>query len=386
MENALWNGQKLIAAEVAKKSYEYEKSVRMASARGELQCPDAECRHRRLCYRNGEKVSAYVAHCELEDGSCDYAAFDRENTGIIRKTAQRLYHHFREMGYAVCPEVKLLPHHYTHLVLENCEGIKIALELGSKHMRAPELDYFLKEYQALHMPVQWFFVGNPNTIFQEKQTYFLKRSLLYESENQSLLVIEPDGEQITQFKQDLSDYYFEEALMVSDHDMFIMQGTIADLIVEDTNIVLKGFTQHYEEYLDEGQQKYMASVNKILEQRQQLQKQNAQLNPRNAYIVSMANTEGNIIHQIITADNPAVAFQASMEIIKETGNTFLDVQSRLEWKPRVYDCKSFSFSGKDGQIDLQCGLCGALGSSIGKCKPAYKRRPENCSMYAPWKV
>ena len=41
MENALWNGQKLIAAEVAKKSYEYEKSVRMASARGELQRPYA---------------------------------------------------------------------------------------------------------------------------------------------------------------------------------------------------------------------------------------------------------------------------------------------------------------------------------------------------------
>ena len=52
MENALWNGERLLACEVAE-NYYTEKKIRKASFSGELRCPDPECKSPILKYCHG---------------------------------------------------------------------------------------------------------------------------------------------------------------------------------------------------------------------------------------------------------------------------------------------------------------------------------------------
>ena len=83
MENALWNGKRLLATEIAE-DYSLEKGVRKASGNKELRCPDPECQHPILRYCHGEVKDAYFAHCNND--SCDYAVFDKGNTQIHSKS------------------------------------------------------------------------------------------------------------------------------------------------------------------------------------------------------------------------------------------------------------------------------------------------------------
>ena len=48
----------------------------------ELYCPDPECDHKILRYCHGEIKEAFFAH--LNNESCDYANFDKENTQTMR--------------------------------------------------------------------------------------------------------------------------------------------------------------------------------------------------------------------------------------------------------------------------------------------------------------
>lgn len=373
MENAIWNGVHLIAQEVARKSYDYEKIVRMASARGELVCPDIECRHRRLCYRNGEKVSAYFAHYELENESCDYAAFDKENTGIMKQAALRLYEHFKEKGYQVRPEVKLLSHHYTHLVLE-----EHAIELGSKHMRAPQLEQLKQEYHKMHRQVQWIFIGGIVDSFQEHQTYFLKRSMLHEAGNHSLLVMEPAQGLIAQYKLDETDYMFEGRLLVENHTMFTLQGKIEDLIYEKQGVTLAGFEEAYQRFVTEGRHCYEEKVRHILEERRKRQNSLIEKKKRGkCFIVSMADKSGKVLQQELISQNIAEAFEQSVVLMKETGNLFLDIQPVGERKHKVFDCKYFSFAGQN----VNCMKCSVLGNPTAACNPKYRKNPTLCDRF-----
>ena len=60
MENAIWLGRRYTAAEIAE-SYELEKSIRKASGRKELRCPDPDCSSPVLRYCHGEIKCAFFA-------------------------------------------------------------------------------------------------------------------------------------------------------------------------------------------------------------------------------------------------------------------------------------------------------------------------------------
>ena len=98
MENSIWNGQLLIASDIAKE-YTLEKKVRKASGDKGLRCPDSDCQEPILRYCHGEVKDAYFAH--LSNARCDYAKFDKINIQIVRKIKKILYEHFKENGYKV---------------------------------------------------------------------------------------------------------------------------------------------------------------------------------------------------------------------------------------------------------------------------------------------
>ena len=119
MERAFWNGTLYTATEIAC-DYKLEKEIRKASGRKELRCPDPECQNPVVRYCHGEIKEAFFAH--LNNDLCDYAKFDKENTQIIRKIRHMIFEHFKNKGYKVQAEVKILKHHYTHLFFEMFDG------------------------------------------------------------------------------------------------------------------------------------------------------------------------------------------------------------------------------------------------------------------------
>lgn len=139
MERAKWNGREYTASEVAD-DFEMEHAIRQISGR-ELFCPDPQCETPLLRYCHGEKKHAYFAH--LQTGSCDYAQFDKQ-PGIIREGRYKLYDLFKSKGYDVQIEQKILPHHYTHILLKT--GTKtIAIEIGSSATRVGQIETLQKK-------------------------------------------------------------------------------------------------------------------------------------------------------------------------------------------------------------------------------------------------
>ena len=89
MENAIWNGESLVAYEVAE-DYEVEKQVRMASYRGELRCPDEGCLSPILKYCHGEIREPYFAH--RDNAECDYVLFEKNaDKKVCPRNSRRLF-------------------------------------------------------------------------------------------------------------------------------------------------------------------------------------------------------------------------------------------------------------------------------------------------------
>lgn len=98
MENAKWNEIVYSAAAVAE-SYELEKNIRKASGRKELRCVDPDCTSPILRYCHGEIKCAFFAH--LDNCTCDYAEFDKENTQIMRQVKRAIYDSFKSRDFDV---------------------------------------------------------------------------------------------------------------------------------------------------------------------------------------------------------------------------------------------------------------------------------------------
>lgn len=268
MENGLWNGQLLIASEIAK-IYETEKEVRKASGRKELRCPDSDCQHPLLRYCHGEIKDAFFAH--LNNECCDYADFDRENTQIMKTVRKIVYEHFKANGYQVRPEVKVLDHHYTHLLFDMVGGNTIALEIGTQHLSANRMENLTDEYRQKGIEVKWIVIGNTEITLHEDQTYFLKRYLLNESKNKDLLVISWNGYEIAQYKVDPNQYEYNGRLVASDNypATYAEFAPLGALRFDGTELSLIGFAERYDIWLKKKKSAFAKRVVQLEEEASQ---------------------------------------------------------------------------------------------------------------------
>ncbi len=244
MEYALWNGERISAFEVSK-NYQLEKQVRQASGKKQLYCPDKDCENPILRYCHGEKKEAYFAH--LNNNLCDYSEFDRNNTDIVRSIRRRFYDHFKSIGLNVELEIKILKHHYTHLLITTDSGKQIAVEFGTQRLSANHINRLLVEYQKQNIPVKWIVIGNINHSIEEDKVFFLKRFLLNESTNKDLIIVSWNAEEVAQYKIDPNEYKYKNREIRSenypkDYKEFSKVEFIA-LLGEELEI--KGFNDRY---------------------------------------------------------------------------------------------------------------------------------------------
>lgn len=271
MENGIWNGRLLIAAEIAR-DYQLEKEIRKASGYKELRCPDPECQHPILRYCHGDKKDAFFAH--LNNESCDYAAFDRSNTQIMRNIRKIIYEHFKSIGYEVYPEVKVLDHHYTHLLFNMEDGDMVAVEIGTQRISANRMDNLTDEYRKKNIAVKWIVIADAEISVREDQTYFLKRYLLNESLNKDLIVVSWDAAKISQHKVDSSKYEYNGRNIESDNypNTYTEVASLNDLTFDGNELSLAGFTSRYEAWLHKKRKAFCKKITQLEEEsRQQME-------------------------------------------------------------------------------------------------------------------
>ena len=241
MERAKWNGREYTASEIAD-DFEMEHTIRQVSGR-ELFCPDPQCETPLLRYCHGEKKHAYFAH--LQTGSCDYAQFDKQ-PGIIREVRYKLYGLFKSKGYDAQIEQKILPHHYTHILLKT-ETKMIAIEIGSSATRVTQIDTLQKDYSKIGIECKWIVVGEIKPVIREDEIYFLKRYELNRSSDRELFVVDEKCNHIVQYKMDEKSYSEKgSSVLVGQYGKIFSQwDNVQALCIEQDGLTLPGFQYNY---------------------------------------------------------------------------------------------------------------------------------------------
>lgn len=268
MENAMWKGRVYTATEVSQ-SYELEKAIRKASGRRELECTDPDCPNPILKYCHGEIKNPYFAH--LNNCNCDYAEFDKGNTQSMRSVKRCLYEIFVAKGYDVQFEVKVLPHHYTHLLFTMEEGKKVAVELGTQRTTANKIEALSSQYDDMGIEYRWIVISDSNIPTDEDKTFFIKRYQLNESKLKDILIINLEGTEVTQYIFDPNQYLFRWKPLHSENypAYYLETGSLTDLIFDDDVITLAGFYGRYNEWLKKKKKAFDKKVAQLEEQERQ---------------------------------------------------------------------------------------------------------------------
>lgn len=355
MENALWNGQQLTASEISK-NYVLEKKVRKASGYKELCCPDVDCQNPILRYCHGEKKNAYFAH--LSNENCDYAIFDRENPQIIKNVGRQIYEQLKSKGFQVYPEVKIIPHHYTHISVETSEGKIIAIEIGTQRVSANMLDGLAAAYLKKDIEVKWIVLDDTSSNVLEDQTYFLKRYCLNESKSRDLIVVTLDGKSVAQYKVDPNIYEYNGCIINSDNypKTYFERASITELMIDSEELTIEGYNGRYNNWRLKKQSAFEKKVLLLEEKRKKAE--------------ILRNEEEKLRKQQLERINEAC----------ESSAKSLSIPSKpLEWKPAkglvlnmTYDqCKEEILSLIDqqdtivrdsmGKRWIKCKKCGCIG-------------------------
>ena len=278
MENALWEGKRLVACEVAE-NYEIEKEIRMASYRGELRCPDKGCLSPILKYCHGEIRAPYFAH--RDNAECDYVLFEK-NAGVFHGLRVLLYEHFKACDYPVNMEVKVLEHHYSHLFFEWENGRKTALEIGTKATNINDVENLQKEYEEEGIQVVWLVADQPGKVITEEHTYFVKRFCLNESAKRDLIVVGYDGKHVTHYREDSNSYMIDGQEIVSENypKIFTYQALVSDLYFEEGELTTRGFEEEYNAFIEEKQQAFDIYKVQVEDAKEALQRQYETLRKR----------------------------------------------------------------------------------------------------------
>lgn len=268
MENAKWNGVLYVATDVSKK-YEIEKCIRKASGRRELRCIDPDCDNPVIKYCHGSKSMPYFAH--IRKSSCEYEEFDRENTPIIRSVKSILYDVLKTKGFDVQLDVKIVSHHYTHLLIDN-NGNKLAIELTSKSISANRIDYIASKYKESNVKVKWVIVNDLESPSRESDLPFIKRFIVNETDRKDVLEITPDGRIVYQYMLDPNKYEYKgrELQSVNYPQIYQVKSYISMLTIENQELTISGFFDKYTKWLNTKKEAFSKKILSIQNEEKRL--------------------------------------------------------------------------------------------------------------------
>ena len=247
MDKAKWREVLYIANEVCL-DYNAEKQIRKASGRRELRCIDPDCNNPIVKYCHGEKKSPYFAH--INKSLCEYEEFDRENTSIIKIIKLKLFDIIKNNGFNVQLDVKLIPHHYTHLLVSNQEK-KLAIELVNRNISANRIDFLASNYKNNNINVKFVVINELEDPICENELAFVKRFIVNEVDKNDVLEIELNGKSVKQYIIDSNKYQYNGREISSKNypQIYQMNGNICNITIENDTLTLKSFFEDYDSWL-----------------------------------------------------------------------------------------------------------------------------------------
>lgn len=344
MENAIWNGQVYTATEIAE-SYELEKNIRKASGRKELRCLDPECPSPVLRYCHGEIKCAFFAH--LDNCTCDYAEFDKENTQLMRQVKRIIYDSFTSRGFDVQIEAKFLPRHYTHLLFTLPNGKKIAVELGTQRTTVNQIDYLTEQYRNIGIDVKWMVISNFQTPVKENETFFIKRYLLNESKRKDILILNWSGTEITQYIVDPNQYLYRGKSVYSENypEIYSETAGLDSLDFEDEELTIKGFHLRYNDWL---KRKRLAFDKKIAQLEEEAVRREKYMRERQGMATRANSLQG-----------VAIEYPSATTYTRRAATTMSYEERRESIIPRI-DQQLEQVRDTTGARWVKCEICGSI--------------------------
>ena len=349
MEFALWKGKKISASEVSAE-YSYEVQIRDVSSK-ELLCPDPNCANPVLRYCHGDKKDAYFAHICNEH--CDYGDYDRDIPSQIKLVCKRLYNHLASLGYNVQMEVKVLEHHYTHILITTDNNEKIAIELGNQRTSEKRIERITQEYKDTGISVQWIIVDKLDVPDGEDRVYCLKRYILNESPNRDLIIIEPETYKVGQYKIDEKRYWAagREIYSANYPKTYTVESTLDDIVIENNELTLPGYIASYNTWFEKKNKQFLKKKEQLeKEAAEKRKKREKEWNKKNEERAKMGQTFTYTPYKPIT---PAPVFQPPKPEIKAQ----LSYEERKAEVIRLFEQNLSEIVDSTGVRWFKCNTC-----------------------------
>lgn len=349
MEFALWNGKKISASDVSAE-FSYETQIRDVSSK-ELLCPDPNCANPILRYCHGDKKDAYFAHICNED--CDYGDYDRDTPSQIKLVCKRLYTHLASLGYNVQMEVKVLGHHYTHILITTDNNERIAIELGNQRTSEKRIERITQAYKYAGILVQWIVVDNLDIPEGEDRVYCLKRYILNESPNCDLIIIEPETYKVGQYKIDEKRYWAAGREIYSENypKTYTVESTLENIIFENNELTLPGFIASYNTWFEKKNKQFLKKKEQLeKEAAEKRKKREKEWNKKNEERAKRGQTFTYTPYKPIT---PAPVFQPPKPEIKAQ----LSYEERKAEVIRLFEQNLSEIVDSTGVRWFKCNTC-----------------------------
>lgn len=276
MEKALWKGKEIIASEVAK-SFEMERAVRKASGRKELICPDENCQDRILEYCRGERRQAYFRHSN--NVHCAYDKYDKDTDAVTKTIKRTLFAYFKDRGYDVKMDEKLIEGHYTHLVLRH-DNKPYAIQIISSFSTANRIDDFFYKYKEKALPVFWIVIdtGSADIDISEAEMNYAKRFSINETDNNTIIAVDFKCEYVTIYRMDTNEYLYNREIVYLHNypSIFRKKYPISELQFIDGKLTVPSFDIAFQSYLVDKHAVFEKKKHEMKDRENQRKEQEAQ--------------------------------------------------------------------------------------------------------------
>lgn len=240
METALWNGRLYTISEIAD---DYELENRIRAAKKELRCPDPNCASPILRYCHGDQRN-YFAH--LHNCECNYKRYEKDLTPLIRKIKPIVYDVLKAKGFNIKIDARITATEYAHLLIEFPDKKRLAIEFATPQITQNRVRKIIDKYNRSDIELCWIVVSNFQTPLFENDTCFIKRHLLNESINHDVIILDEDGVEVVQYKEDRAC-----SRLNSEKDIYREYAKVSSLTLEDTAVTVGGFKERYHRWWKE---------------------------------------------------------------------------------------------------------------------------------------
>lgn len=355
MERAIWNNKEYYAFDIME-DFALETEVRKVSSK-ELYCPDPCCKKPMLRYCHGDVKDAYFAHLENEE--CDYGNFDKGTTWSVKKIRRILYEHFKALGYEVQLEQKVLPRHYTHILL-TADGKKTAIEIGTQTSIANYIFSVEKQYAERGIMVKWVVISKNDEHRTEADVSYLKRYCFNTSTNNEVLIVDEEGQRFTQIRMDTNKYFYKHfSVDLGNYgELYAERGGLSSLRFENGELNLQGFEQRYAVWLGKKQALFQQKVEYYKQQELKAQQRSYVQTPK-----PMPKQESIFTYKPTYKEERPV-IKETKPVLKETRTTrdWYICYTRAEIEKHIDQQEKMVYDAGDNRW-VKCTQCGKVATT-----------------------